>query len=60
MYQKPAVEKFGTFRTLTRAGCNPSNADGATFMGVHGGQGDPPRVTNGTVDYCFTGSKGSR
>ena len=32
-YQKPALEKFGTFRDLTRFGFN-SASDGASILGV--------------------------
>ena len=32
-YQKPTLEKFGTFRDLTRLGFN-SASDGASFFGV--------------------------
>ena len=52
MYTKPSVEKFGTFRSLTQAGCN-TPSDGRTFEGGTS-VGTEPRVTNGTTDYCFT------
>jgi hypothetical protein len=35
MYQKPQLERFGTFRELTLLG-NNGNTDGQTFMGVDG------------------------
>jgi len=54
MYQKPTVQKFGTFRSLTQAGCTGSS-DGATFYGTTGPSvGSVPRYTNGTVDFCFS------
>ena len=52
MYQKPTVQKFGTFRDLTRAGCTGAS-DGATFVGSGPSVGIPPRVTNGTTYFCF-------
>ncbi len=58
MYEKPTVQKFGTFRDLTQAGCTGAS-DGATFMGSGTSVGDVPRITNGTTDYCFTNA-GSR
>ena len=59
MYQKPSVQRFGAFRNLTRAGCTGAS-DGATFMGVTGpSTGDVPRITSGTIDYCFF-ARGSR
>jgi hypothetical protein len=57
MYQKPTVQKFGTFRDLTQAGCT-GESDGQSYMGSGTSVGDVPRVTNGTTDFCFTG--GSR
>ncbi len=56
-YEKPTVQKFGTFRHLTRAGC-VSIGDGKTFEGSGPSVGSEPRITDGTTDYCFTG--GSR
>ncbi|CAA9347499.1 MAG: hypothetical protein AVDCRST_MAG40-2710 [uncultured Gemmatimonadaceae bacterium] len=58
MYTKPSIHKFGTFRELTQAGCS-GMTDGETFKGSGPSTGDTPRVTNGTIDYCFT-SAGSR
>ena len=47
MYQKPKVERFGTFRELTQTGplCN---TDGGTVVGANGfGSADdcPPRTS---------------
>ncbi len=56
MYGKPTVVRFGSFRELTRAGCSGSS-DNITWTGPGPGGtavGDTPRVTNGTIDYCFT------
>ena len=58
MYQKPSVQRFGTFRDLTQAGCS-GMTDGETFRGSGPSVGSVPRVTNGTTDFCFT-SAGSR
>ncbi len=58
MYQKPTVERFGSFRELTQAGCT-GTTDGATFMGSGPSVGSVPRITNGTTDFCFT-TRGSR
>ena len=59
MYQKPSVEKFGTFRELTQAGCTGAS-DGKTFEGSGPSVGGTPRITNGTTDFCFTSRGGSR
>ena len=59
MYTKPSVEKFGTFRELTQAGCTGSS-DGRTFNGGDTSVGSTPRVTNGTTDFCFSSGAGSR
>ena len=59
MYQQPTVQRFGTFRDLTQAGCS-GMTDGETFKGVTGPSvGNVPRVTDGTTDFCFSG-RGSR
>ena len=58
MYQKPSVQKFGTFRDLTQAGCM-GTSDGETFRGSGPSVGNVPRITAGTTDFCFT-SRGSR
>ena len=57
MYQKPSVQKFGTFRDLTQAGCT-GPADGRTFEGASS-VGATPRITSGTTDFCFS-VRGSR
>ena len=41
MYQKPSVQRFGTFRHLTQAGCEGAT-DNVTFVGTNG-------VTAGSV-----------
>ena len=58
MYTKPSVQKFGSFRELTQAGC-AGTSDGKTFEGSGPSVGNTPRVTNGTTDFCFSGP-GSR
>jgi hypothetical protein len=54
MYEKPRVVKFGTFRSLTLAGCG-APSDGRTFEGGTSVGNDGPRIdpTAGTYDYCF-------
>lgn len=39
MYQKPRVERFGTFRELTQVGFNGST-DGFTICGIGNGTGN--------------------
>ena len=39
MYQKPKVERFGTFRELTQIGFN-GDTDGFTICGIGGGTGN--------------------
>lgn len=39
VYQKPRVERFGTFRELTQVGFN-GTTDGFTICGDNGGTGD--------------------
>ena len=39
MYQKPKVERFGTFRELTQVGFN-GTTDGFTICGIGGGTGN--------------------
>ena len=53
-YQKPAVERFGTFRDLTQAGC-AGGSDGATLQGsVSIGSTPTFSGTNPvTTDFCF-------
>ena len=58
MYEKPSVQRFGTFRDLTQAGCS-GMSDGETFKGTGPSVGNTPRITNGTTDFCFV-SAGSR
>ena len=53
MYQKPKVERFGTFRELTQVGFN-GTTDGFTICGVNGGTGD--ELCNPNVQDCRTGS----
>ena len=53
MYQKPKVERFGTFRELTRVGFN-GTTDGFTICGVNGGTGN--ELCNLPDDQCRTGS----
>ena len=55
-YEKPIITRFGSFREITRGGCN-TPSDGKTFEGGTS-VGNEPRITNGTTDYCFVG--GSR
>lgn len=59
-YARPTLTRLGTFRDLTRAGCT-GQSDGATFYasGTAVATGDTPRVTSGTIDYCFS-ARGSR
>ena len=53
MYQKPKIERFGTFRDLTQVGFNGST-DGYTIEGIGigndlcGGPNSPP-CRNGSV-----------
>lgn len=42
MYQKPAVQMFGSFRELTRIGFSNAS-DGASILGIGNGEG------------CYTG-----
>lgn len=59
MYHTPRVQRYGTFRDLTQAGCM-GVSDGETYKGTTGpSTGNTPRITSGTTDYCFT-SAGSR
>jgi hypothetical protein len=39
VYQKPKVERFGTFRELTQVGFN-GTTDGFTICGIGGGTGN--------------------
>lgn len=42
LYEKPEVQKFGSFRSLTQIGFNNAS-DGATALGIGNGEG------------CYTG-----
>ncbi|HLB09432.1 MAG TPA: lasso RiPP family leader peptide-containing protein [Gemmatimonadaceae bacterium] len=53
MYQKPKVERFGTFRELTQVGFN-GTTDGFTICGVNGGTGN--ELCNLPDDQCRGGS----
>ncbi len=61
MYQPPQLERFGTFRDLTRAGCE-GGTDNVTFIGTNGASGvsvgnrpdsDEPYI------YCLNTPSGS-
>ena len=57
MYEAPNITRFGSFRDLTRAGCSGPTSDGMTFYGQTGASiGNTPRITSGTIDYCFAGA----
>ena len=49
MYQKPVLQKFGTFRDLTRIGFTGSS-DGASVLGPHalGRKGKKIKIHHGT------------
>ncbi len=53
MYQKPKVERFGTFRELTQVGFN-GTTDGFTICGVNGGTGN--ELCDGPPETCRDGS----
>jgi hypothetical protein len=53
MYQKPTLQRFGTFRDLTQAGCQGA-LDGRTIEGIGTSTGSVP---NATADFCFVGSR---
>lgn len=60
MYSKPTLERFGTFRELTRFGFDPSGTDLLTM-------GGPPQSTScnrddttGSVFACLPPTRGSR
>ncbi len=44
MYQKPVIERFGTFRDLTLAGF-AGTSDGVTFFGANSGSSAGGSVT---------------
>ena len=50
MYQKPMLEKFGTFRDLTRLGFS-SASDGASIFGVATSPGCVTQWENRTFAY---------
>lgn len=54
MYQKPKVERFGTFRELTQIGFN-GTSDGLTICGTPG-SGTGNDVCGGEGDPCPRGS----
>lgn len=59
-YTKPVVERFGTFRELTQAGCSGAS-DGATLAGGTS-VGSTPTFSGTnpvTTDFCFV-TPGSR
>ena len=61
MYRRPAVERFGSFRDLTLAGC-AGGSDGLSFQGGVS-VGSTPTFSGAsgvTVDYCFVPAVGSR
>ena len=53
MYQKPSLQRFGTFRDLTQAGCQGA-LDGRVVEGIGTSTGSQP---NATADFCFVGSR---
>lgn len=52
MYARPVLQKFGTFRELTKLG-NEGASDGATFQGIGTSVGCE---TGGVPDNCPTAS----
>ena len=53
-YEKPSVERFGTFRDLTQAGCT-GGSDGAMMAGAVS-IGSTPTFSGSnpvTTDFCF-------
>jgi hypothetical protein len=56
MYQKPTLERFGTFRDLTLAGCIGST-DGASLPGIGNSTGGTPIITGNVTSVCFAGSR---
>lgn len=53
VYQKPKVERFGTFRELTQVGFN-GTTDGFTICGNNGGTGN--ELCSGPPETCRDGS----
>jgi hypothetical protein len=60
MYQKPTVERFGTFRDLTQQGFNGAN-DGITFEGANGNNCQSVVTAGGqTTLTCVVGGGSAR
>jgi hypothetical protein len=60
MYEKPRVERLGTFRELTKQGYNGAN-DGMTFAGTNGDNCQDFDVVNGmTTMTCIVGGASAR
>ena len=57
MYQKPALQRFGTFRELTQLGL-ASSTDGATFLGI-GSPGCQTTLWGNTYEIGCTGPSAS-
>ena len=56
MYQKPMIERFGSFRDLTQTGCFGA-ADGFSVPGIGASVGTTPRPdASGTTDICLENS----
>lgn len=53
MYTKPQLDRFGTFRDLTQAGCQGA-LDGRIVEGVGTSTGSQ---INATADFCFVNSR---
>ena len=59
MYQKPALQRFGTFRDLTQAGCVGAS-DGFAVEGIGTSTGARPTGNVGDGDnaqFCFVASR---
>lgn len=54
MYQKPSLQRFGSFRELTQLGIR-DNTDGASFLGI----GSPGCSTLGIEIGCDDGPSAS-
>jgi hypothetical protein len=60
MYVKPKVERFGSFRELTKQGFNGAN-DGLTFAGTDGDNCQSFDVVGGsTTMTCIVGGSSAR
>jgi hypothetical protein len=62
MYQKPSVQRYGTFRELTQVGCF-SVTDGVSIVGIGSAVGSTPEVMTGadgvlTTKVCFAAISG--